>query len=73
MTVPVFAEFIAIFLNFIEKKHMEQPEVLRITAVKEVEPFEACKKCSPTSSKVSAAFQPEPFDTSVMSRPEITR
>jgi len=39
MTVPVLTEFIAIVFNFIEEKCVEEPEVVRVTAIKRVEPF----------------------------------
>lgn len=66
MGVPLFAEIVAIFLDVLEEQLMQQPEVVRVTAVKEMKPFKAGKKGPPSSGKVPTTFKPEAFYTCVM-------
>jgi hypothetical protein len=69
MTVPLLAEFFAILLNVLEEKGMQEPNVVWVIPIKEVEPFEAMEEGSPTPGKVSSSFKPQPLNSCVVSRP----
>ena len=69
----MLAEVVAIFLNVIKEKLMQQPEVVRITMVKKMEPFKTGEKGPPASGKVPTAFEPKAFYASVVSRPTTER
>ena len=65
----MLAEFITIFLDVIKEEGIEQLEVMGIAVVKEMELFKVHKKCPPALGKVTAPFQPESFNASVVGRP----
>lgn len=65
MRIPFYLKLLAFFVDCIEKKNVQEPEMARFVDIKIVDPLQTTEESPPKASKLSPDFNPEPLNTCV--------